>query len=86
MNKLKQSAVTRFFDLKGLRPQQIQTELSDTYHEQAFELLAVEKWHFRFADRTRDLEDESRSEQPTKIDSWPQLQNCSVRIHLPHAR
>jgi hypothetical protein len=32
MNKLEQSPVTRFFALKGLRSQQIQTELSQAYH------------------------------------------------------
>jgi hypothetical protein len=29
-------AVMRFFTLKGLWPQQIQTELSGVHHEQAF--------------------------------------------------
>jgi hypothetical protein len=34
------------------------------YHEQSFPLPAVEQWHLSFADRTRDLEDEPRSECP----------------------
>jgi hypothetical protein len=44
--------------------QGIQTKLSGGYHEQAVYLLAVEKWHFRFAYRTRDLENEPRSVWP----------------------
>jgi hypothetical protein len=57
MNKVKQSAAMRFLAFKGPRPEQIQTELGDVYQRQAFQLLAVKKWHFRVADRTRDLED-----------------------------
>jgi hypothetical protein len=61
MTKLKQRVVIPFFILKGLRPQQIQTELSDMYHGEAFLSPAVETWPLRFADRRRNLEDESRS-------------------------
>jgi hypothetical protein len=40
---------------KGLQLQQIQTELSNLYLEQAFQPPAVEKCHLRFADKTRNL-------------------------------
>jgi hypothetical protein len=43
MSKLEQRAVVRFFALKGLRPQQIQIELSDVDHEQTFQLPAMEE-------------------------------------------
>jgi hypothetical protein len=49
--------VTGFFTLKGFRPSQIQTKLSDVYHEQVFQLWAVERWHLHFVDKTRDLDD-----------------------------
>jgi hypothetical protein len=69
MSKLEQCVVRyMFFTLKGLRPQQIQTEVSDMYHAQAFQLLAVEKWPLRFTDRTRDLENEPRHGRPMKTD------------------
>jgi hypothetical protein len=48
MIKLEQRAVPCFFILKGLRIQQIQTELSDVYHEQVFQLPVVKKWHLPF--------------------------------------
>jgi hypothetical protein len=40
-----QRALIRLSTLKRLRPQPIQFNLSDMYHEQAFQLPAVEKWH-----------------------------------------
>jgi hypothetical protein len=58
MGKLEQCALICFFTLKGLRLQQIQTELNGRYHKRVFQLPAVEKWYLRFANRTRDLEDE----------------------------
>jgi hypothetical protein len=57
-----------FLTLKGLRPQQIQIELSEVYHGQVFQLPAVEKWHLPFPDKIRDLEDEPRPGRPKKID------------------
>jgi hypothetical protein len=57
MTKFEQRAARGFAILKGLRPGQIQTELSDMYQRQTFQLLALKKWHFRAAGRTRDLED-----------------------------
>jgi hypothetical protein len=38
MGKLEQPAVICFFALKGLPPQQIQTEFSNMYHKQALQL------------------------------------------------
>jgi hypothetical protein len=38
MRKLEQHPVIRFFTLKGLQSQEIQTEFSHVYHEQAFQL------------------------------------------------
>jgi hypothetical protein len=57
-----------FLDSQRTSTQQIQTELSDVYHEQAFKLPAAEKWHIRLADRIRALEDESRLKQLKKTD------------------
>jgi hypothetical protein len=68
MTKLKQRAGIHFLSLKGFQPQQIQTELSDAYHEQLFQLPAVEWWHLRLVDRTRDLENEPSSEWPKKTE------------------
>jgi hypothetical protein len=68
MSKLEQRAVIRLVALIGLRPQQVLTDLSDMYHQQGSQLAAVEKWHLRFADGTRGVEDESRHGQPRKID------------------
>jgi hypothetical protein len=45
MTKLKERAVIRSFTLRVLRPQQIQTKLSEVYDEQAFQRLALEKGH-----------------------------------------
>jgi hypothetical protein len=58
-----------FCPVTGLRPQQIQTELSDLFHEHTFQMQAVEKWRLRVADRTRDLEDEPRSGRSKKTNS-----------------
>jgi hypothetical protein len=43
MSELDQRVAIRLFSLKGPRPSQIQAELSDVYHEQAFQLAAAEK-------------------------------------------
>jgi hypothetical protein len=51
------------------------------YYEQAFQLLAVEKWHLHFPDRTRDLEDESQSERLKKTD----LVGPIAELHLCEA-
>jgi hypothetical protein len=52
-----------------------QIELSYMHHGQAFRLLAVEKWHVRSADRTRDLEDEPEPGGPRKHIPGVQLRN-----------
>jgi hypothetical protein len=43
-------------------------KLRDADHEQAFQLPAVQKWHSRFADRTREIENEARSGRTKKTD------------------
>jgi hypothetical protein len=86
MSKFEQRAMIRFFILKGFRPQQIQTELSDVYYEKAFQLSRVEKWYFRFGDRTRGLEDERRSEQARNIDFTARLPSCFARSRSYPAR
>jgi hypothetical protein len=85
-SKFERGAVIRFLTLKGLRPRQIQTEVSDLYHEQAFRLPAAEKWHICFADKTRDLKDDPRPDRPKKTDVVAQLHIYFVRSHLGHAR
>jgi hypothetical protein len=73
MTKLMQRAVIRFFTLTGFRPQQIQTEFSDVYHGQTFQLRALEKWHKHFADRRRDLKMNRGRGDPRKLTLWAQL-------------
>jgi hypothetical protein len=43
MSNLEQRVVICFLALKGLQHKQIQTELSDGYHGEAFQLPVVEK-------------------------------------------
>jgi hypothetical protein len=43
MSRVEQPAVMHLFPVKGLRPQQIQDELSDMWNERAFQLPEVEK-------------------------------------------
>jgi hypothetical protein len=57
-----------FLESQRFRSHETRNQLSNAYHEQTFPLPAVEKWSLPFADRTRDLEDESRSEWPKRAD------------------
>jgi hypothetical protein len=66
--KLEQGAVIRFFTLKGFQRHQIHAEPDDMYHEQAFQLPAWQKRHLRFAERTKRIDDETKSRRPTRPD------------------
>jgi hypothetical protein len=43
MSKHEQHGVTGFFTLKAIRHEPVQTGVADSYHMQAFQLLAMEK-------------------------------------------
>jgi hypothetical protein len=73
---------------KGMWPQQMQPELSDVYHEHAFQPPAVEKWHLPFADMRRSLQDKTRSGRPMKNDLRGRIAElmCEKRFTLCKVR
>jgi hypothetical protein len=86
MTKFGQRAMIGFFALRGLRPEQIQSGLSEVYDEQAFQLAVVEKWHLRFAEKVSGLEDEPMSGRHSRIDFTKLIASCFMASRSYHAR
>ena len=61
-------AVIRFFTLKGLKSKAILAELEEVYGDSVCSITMVKKWRKRFKEGRSDIDDDSRSGRPPRME------------------